>query len=273
MIPNVSLYITRLRSLVVAASVANVTQETFSNGTDSPSSVERLFGQVVDNNNQQQWLIRAPGFPFAYADNLQLWQNAARNISRLSIPQDLVGGTTLPINSWAAFLRFAQFPNEHMWFGPVSALMAKYCQFFNGSVSLDSVAPNCSAAPAVKLSPGEDNNIDTSPTFVARAGTGASHQRGETDTEAHLTLRNSARSVSNATLALRGVPDAHVFAAMTYAFNMSTTDTASRAYRLGPFWTLGPDAFERTGIEVLPGVLSTIIREYHSDQRIPAYRQ
>jgi len=273
MLPNISLFITRLRSLVVAASAANVTQDTFTNGTNSPASVETLFGVVVTNDAQEQWLTRHTGFMFSYADNLSLWQNAARNISRLSIPQDLVGGTTIPVNSWAAFLRFAQTPNEHTWFGPVSAIMAKYCQFFNGSASLDSVAPNCSAAPALKLSPNNGNNIDNGPTFVARAGTGASHQRGDANSEAHYLLRDSARCSFEATLALRGVPDAHVYAAMTYAFNMSTSDAASRAYRLGPFWTLGPNAFENDSIEVLPGVLSTIIREYHSDQRIPATRQ
>jgi hypothetical protein len=276
MFPNISLYFTRLRSICATATAANMTQATFSNHINGPNHIKTVFGRQVDNDVSEVLLTRTPGAMYAYPDNLSLWINASSNIPRLAIPLDLVDAAvnpTIPTNEWSAFLRFSQNPNEHVWFAPVAAVMAKYCQFFNGSNNLDNIAPNCSPAPAIKQVATGLDTLNVAPTWIARSGTGASDAHGDTNAEAHYQLRFSGTRSFTPTLALRDVPELYVQAALTFNHNLMPTVETVTAYRAGPFWTLGPDIQERQATEVLSGVLPIIAREYHSDVRIPAHKQ
>lgn len=272
-LPNISAFLSRLRSITTVATAQGMTQSVFTNHINGPNHCSTIFGATLDDTAQERLLFSGPGLSFAYPDNLALWQNAASALPRLSVPADLSLGAnpSAPDDDWSTFLRFAG--GEHVWFGPVSAIMAKYCQFFNGSQSMDSIAPNCSAAASVKLRNDTTNNIHTPATFVARSGTGDSREHGNNNAEAHRTLRNSARATFNSRVALKEVPDVSVYAAITYGINSYSNVDDQQSARLGNFWSLGPDVKGRDNLEVLPGVLSTITREYHSDTRIIAQKQ
>lgn len=270
-LPNISAFISRLRTICSVASTSGMTQGAFSSHLNGPNFCSSLFGTTLSDTEQETRLFRGPGLSFAYADSLPLWQFASTSLPRLSIPQDLVlTGTTRSTvtNEWASFLRFAN--NEHQWFGSIMAVMAKYSQFFHGSQSLESVPPNCSASGAIKLTSITGNNLHDPATFIASAGNGTSLENGNANAAAHRVLRFNARAVFDARLALKGVPDVHIFAATTFGINNSLDPAGAASSRRGNFWTLGPDTHGRDNIEVLPGVYSAITRDYHSDTRIVA---
>lgn len=277
LLPNISVFISRLRTITTTALEANMTQGTFSTHVEGPNHLSSLFGRTLTDDANEHHILISPGAAFAYPDNLGLWINASSSLGRLSIPNDLVAtagaNQTAPIDQWTAFFRLSQNANEHSWIGPVSAVMAKYSQFYNGSTSLEDIVPNCSAAPAVKSRFTALSTIYTLPAFTARAGTGASRSHGNANCEAHATLRNNARVVMDHRVALKGIPDAHCYAASTYGINAYTSQAAQNSFRTGTFWSLGPDVLGRSNVEVLPGVQATIVREYHSDTRIPATKQ
>jgi hypothetical protein len=281
-LPNISVFISRLRTIcALAVSTPNntgMTQPAFTNAMNGPNRCNQLFGRTVDNTEVAA--LSSPGSMFAYPDQLPLWINANYSISRLQIPQDLSLGAapSTPADSWTSFIRFAN--NEHTWFGPVSAVMAKYSQFWNGSTTLSEIAPNTSAACAVKLRYDPFlTDIHQAPIFhpavaqVVPPNPNPQNIVAVDAVDAYYALRTSARVVVDGTIALKGMPDAHVFASSVFTYNAYDDDADQAAARHGNFWTLGPDILGRRGLECLPGVLSTIIREYHSDSRIQASKQ
>jgi len=222
---------------------------------------------------------------FAYPELHSLWTNAAFSLDILGIPNDIdsQANPTPLFNDWTSFMRIAD--NEHHWIGPISAMMAKYCQFWNGSTTLDKLEPNCSPCAAVKLRhtgstirptlrfTAEVPHIAAITTLPAPNPTNIALRPEQMRVAPYYTLVPTARTVTSGSIALPNVPEAYVSAACVYAINACDTLADERVSRTGPFWTLGPDVLARRNLEPLPGVFSTIIREYHSDARIQATKQ
>nr|WUR08103.1 RNA-dependent RNA polymerase [Coprinus comatus partitivirus 1] len=269
-LPNISLYITRLRNVCNTA-IQATTETEFLVHPDGPAKVSTYFGNTMDDQNIEQWLFSGPGANLAYPGNLRLWQNAATGLNLLSIPADLTP-TSAYADHWSAAFRLDN--QEHLWFGPVTAVMAKYSQFFKGSVPLSECSPTGSAAGAVKLTTNATNghNSAETPTFVAAVAADAANHIAAV--AAHRVLFARRRAVFDASVAIEDIPDANIFSALTFAMNWSYDDAAHiAAQRNGPFWNVTPDTHSRRVIETLPGILSTVMREYHSDSRIDASKQ
>jgi hypothetical protein len=266
LLPNIAAFISRLRSVCNTAITANMTQATFATHTDGPARAAHLFQSVLNDGVNEQWIFSSPGMAFAYPDNLNMWQAAAYRLNANAIPADLNAGQAAGnINdSWISFFRFDN--NQHHWFGSCAAIMSKYCQFFNGSAPLAEVMPNCSASGAVKLREQDNSDIRAVPAWTAPVA-------GPPAVAGYRSLRHTARLVMNGRLALEDIPTAHVYAASTFGINMYSSQAHQQVFRQGPFWTLGPDTDGRDSIELLPGILSTIVRQYHSDVRIAAHKQ
>jgi hypothetical protein len=278
-LPNISFFISRLRSICAAATStpnannAPITQAQFSAHLNGPSSINEVYGRTVDGTDQA--MTQSPGAGYIYPDFLQLWINASHAMGRLSIPQNLEHATApVPFpNTWTSFWRF-EF-NEHYWFGPVSAMMAKYCQFWNGSTSLDTIVPNCSAAPAVKLrydvfQTTLHNQIGYTAAVAQVIPPNPNPNNVQAVAQVHprYTPIDHVRIVVNGRIALPDIPEASVLASIVYCINANEDQADQTASRQGPFWTLGPDILGRDNLESLPGVLSTITRDYHSDTRL-----
>lgn len=269
LLPNISAIISRLRTIcLVAAQSAD--QTTFNNSRDGPYFIEHMFGNALDNAINEQRYFSGPAIKWMLPDNLQMWKLSSSRLAYLQIPTDLDFNNDAVSNDWISFLRFDN--NQHMYFANISALMSKYCQFFQGSRPLSEIMPNCSAAGAIKLRSVAGSDLIDRPAFHA-AVPAVPGPPAVPAVPAHRTLRAAGRLVQNGRIAVEDVPTAHVYAAITFGFN-SYWDLASQtAMRQGPFWTLGPDTNGREQIEVLPGTLSTIVRKYHSDVRIAADKQ
>jgi hypothetical protein len=278
-LPNISVFVSRLHHICATATTANMTELVFQNHVNGPNFAREILG--VDGDSAAnvpaslQNLGACPGASFVYGGNLQLWQNAAARLTMMNVPADVDAATAQfdERNRWTAVMRFDLIDNEHVWFGPVSAMMAKYCQFWNGSVPLGSCPPVSSAAPALKGRIVAPSNILTSPAASNRTGNHNSDAHGHADQRGHIVLRNNARLIQNVRNALVDLPDAHAFAGITFALNAYESQARQTANRLGPFWTLGPDHSGADNVEVLPGVLSTIMREYHSVVRLSPLKQ
>jgi hypothetical protein len=264
LLPNISLYLSRLRAICTVALTAT-SEMNFLADINGPRKCQNFFGAQVSNTAAFTTLFHTPGLAFAYGGSQLLWQNAARALDINSIPADFVHATPSPIrDSWTNFIRFEN--HEHTWFATVSAMMAKYSQFWNGSTSLADINPVSSAAGAVKMRQTTDTTIYATPTFVDAV-------TGPPAVPAHFVLRTDARFVNDAQIALRDIPDAHAFSAITFGFNSYHSRASQDASRRGKFWLLGPDVKQAHSVEVLPGTLQTIAREYHRDTRLDAFRQ
>jgi len=281
-LPNISVFISRLRT--VSTSAANsANQAEFSDKQDSPARCATLFSREIDGT--ESVILNSPGTMFTYAEQHHLWANAAISLASLGIPADIDTANNTPqlYNDWTSFMRISN--NEHIWIGPISAMMAKYSQFWNGSTTLDKLEPNCSPCAAVKL---RHNGSTLHPTLVTTPEVTAiaavtvipnpNPQNlvigpGRLRRLMYYTLVPTARTRVDATIALLNVPEAYSSAASVYAINAYDSQADEAAGRQGPFWTLGPDVLARRALETLPGVLSTIVREYHSDSRIQATKQ
>lgn len=269
-IPNINWYIHRMRSICGVAQIAGITEPQFATHVNGPNYCRNIFGANPANNAAEHSLLSGPGCGFISAGSLQLWKNAAAYLAQNQIPTEIQNRAFGPLTSWTDFIRFVN--GEHSWFGPVSAIMAKYCQFFRGSVPLSECHPTSSAAGAVKCTYAAATNINAPPAWHAQAGNHNQDFHGHADQVSHYDLRNSATVVINAALSVEDVPDAHVFTATTYGINCYDPAQVA-ALRNGNFWLLAPDCAGRNNIEVLPGVLATIMREYHSDVRIDPAKQ
>jgi len=265
LVPNLSLYLSRLRAICTVSLTANMTETLFTSDPNGPRSYQNMFGNQAANAAPFTAYNVNPGTAFVYGGNLLLWQNAARMLAINSIPADLVSATPTPVNdTWTQAIRFEN--GEHVWFSPIFSLMAKYCQFWNGSVPLSEIPPTSSAAGAVKLRQTAATTIYTAPNFVAAVP-------GPPAVAAHFALRTNARFVNDALVAVRDIPDAHYFSAITYGFNSYHNANTQTNHRIGNFWDLGPDVKSAHAVETLPGVTQVIAREYHRDTRLEAHKQ
>jgi hypothetical protein len=269
LLPNISIFISRLRVICTTAVTANMTEMDFMIHQNGPNATEGYFGHSAANSAN---LTASPGASLIYGGSLQLWQNASTRINFMRVPADLVAATPT-IDEWTSVMRFDQFANEHIWFGPVSAMMAKYCQFFNGSAPLSSCPPTTSAAPAVKCRTTGATDLMNPITVTAAAGNGTSHTIGNANAAAVLILRNNARFIINARNVIPDLPDAHYFSGITFGLNAYQTQAHQNAMRNGDFWTIAPDYSGRDNIEVMPGLLAAITREYHSDTRLSPFKK
>ncbi|KAL3623847.1 hypothetical protein CASFOL_032663 [Castilleja foliolosa] len=59
------------------------------------------------------------------------------------------------------------------------------------------------------------------------------------------------------------LPNLMYYAAITYCFNCRIEDV--QGIRAGPFWAIYPDLIGGREISTLPGVLTSIVRDYHND--------
>jgi len=256
-----------------------MTETVFQSHVNGPNHVRELLGLDADSAAAVPAAIRdlltSPGSRFALAGSLQLWQNAAARLSSMNVPADIDVATAQfdERARWTAVMRFDLIDNEHTWFGNVAAMMAKYSQFWNGSVSLGSCPPTSSAAGALKGRTVGATDMMTTLAGSNRAGQHNNDSHGHTDQRGHVPLLHNARLIQNVRNALVDLPDAHAFSGITYALNTYQSQAQQTANRTGPFWSIGPDHSGLDNVEVLPGVLATIMREYHSDVRLSPFKQ
>jgi hypothetical protein len=269
LLPNINHFISRLRR-ISAAAVATTTDAEFASRTDGPLYVDNYCHTAA-----AQHFTTSPGSRFSYGGTRLLWVNASNYLDILGIPVELNATVNAAPNNvpdtWTSVLRFEN--NEHTWFGNVSATMAKYSQFFNGSVPLSEISPTSSAAGALKLRLTAATDIWNAVPAHAFAGTGTSHVHGNANAIAHLAMVNQIRIVTDAQCAIRDIPDAHVFSGLTFNYNAYNANAMQAAHRHGAFWQLGPNVKQSVGIEILPSLASIIMRDYHNDTRIPAFKQ
>jgi len=266
LMPNINIFISRYHSICAAANVANATDATFQVDINGPRNLGSLFSQAVANNAVNTNTLQSAGASFAYGGSLLLWQNASRSTATNGIPAAL--NATIPdvINdTWTSALRFEN--NDHLWFAPVFALMAKYSQFWNGSVPISKILPTSSAAGALKLRSIAGTTLLANPVFVAATVAPAPV------VAAHFQMRNQARLVHDGQIALRDVPDTHAMCGLTFALNCYDSNAHQTLARHGPFWELGPNVKSVHSAEVLPGTLQVISRDYHRDTRLEAHKQ
>ncbi|AZT88603.1 coat protein [Gaeumannomyces tritici partitivirus 1] len=269
-LPNISFMLSRLRD-VADLSVTGITDAEWLNHTNGPNHIESLNGHAAAHNANYDAMVTSPSLKFALSGERFLWRNAHARFAFMQVPARLNANAAVR-NTWTSFLFFED--NQHHWFGNVSAIMAKYCQFFEGSRPISELVPVNSAAGALKLRISHPpSTIHTPPVFNAAAGAGNNHQHGHAAQVNHYTCAHHARVVIDANLAVRDVPDAHTYSALTFCYNAYFSNASQAACRAGPFWDLGPDTKSVRNAEILPGVFSTIMREYHSDTRIPAHKQ
>jgi len=271
-LPNVSIFISRLRAICTTATAANMDDTSFANHVNGPNHASNLFGAAMNNTPDEIMQMRSPGAGFAYGGDLRLWQSAAGKLLHNQIPHDLPADFH-PGNNWPAALRFYALDGDRKWFGPVSAIMAKYCQFFKGSSPLEECSPVSSAAGAIKCKTLPTSSLWTTPTWHAAAGNGTSDQHGNAQARAHFELKHTAELKLDARCAIEDVPDYDKYAGITFAMNCYATDGDTALNRDCDFWTIAPDTSGRNQINLLPGILSTIMREYHSDSRIESAKQ
>lgn len=274
-LPSIAMFIDRYHQLLGVARSANITEQLFFNHTNGPLYRSTLFNQSIHATPvAAQNSLKTPGAGFVTPGTLQQWQSANRHAPLLGIPSapDLSVPDTLA-DTWDSAMFLDQ---THQWFGNIAAIMAKYSQFWNGSASLDSCSPSSSAAAALKLRlnpPAQGNSLFGDKTLTVRAGNGSSTQHGDPDADAHAQLFANASIRFNSKCALKDYPELFSYAGSTWAINGYTTTVHTTANRTGPFWDLGPDWYADDNVELIPGILPTIMREYHNDVRIPATKQ
>jgi hypothetical protein len=263
-IPNVSYFFSRLRDISDLAT-SGINDASWLIQTNGFNYVDEICGHAVTNT-----MMLAPGIRYALPGDRDLWRRSAAHLNGLGIPARL-NATTAVANTWTAAICFEN--NEHHWFANCSAIMAKYCQFFHGSKPMSDLTPVNSATGALKIRFLPTTTIHDDLVATPSSGTGASHEHGNANQRAHLTLAQQSRVTFDCDLAVRDVPDAHIYSGMTFCFNAQRNHAEQMSSRVGPFWNLAPNCRNRRNVEVLPGLYSVIMREYHSDTRIPADKQ
>jgi len=233
------------------------------NSQDSPHRCATLFGRQIDETENA--ILSSPGSMFAYPDQLDMWINAANSLDNLGIPQDLslVAPQTVPNNDWTSFLRLSQFTNEHLWVEPISAIMADYSRYWNGSTNLGSIPTDCQTSAAVKMRFDQlGTSIHDPPPTRAEVIAQPQAVPPVTAYPQYYIMRTHATSTFDCQVALKTVPKAHIYSALTYSLNAYSDIDEQNVARNGPFWNLGPNYLGRNGIQTLTGVLSTVAREY-----------
>lgn len=273
-LPNIRAFIDRHLTLsALAVNATRVpTEAAFFNDINGPLHRNSFF-QVAPNSAILAALMKSPGMNFMTPGSFDLWKTASRLSPRLGLPTNLDQATTNVSNTWDAVMCLDQ---GHHWFGNVAAIMAKYCQFFNGSASLDSCSPTSSAAGALKLrivTPDQGTSIFADAPETPQSGTHDNTQHGDANQMLHRTLLQSPTLVFDSQCAIKDMADLFLYAGGTWALNAHFDNANQLANRAGPFWDLGPNWWEDKGVQLAPGVLATVMREYHNDVRIPSHKQ
>ncbi|GJT32682.1 hypothetical protein Tco_0923101 [Tanacetum coccineum] len=142
-LPNISIFISRLRSICSIAMEPNMNESLFQNDVNGLHSMSTLFGRECTHSEYEIHNLTSPGSNLMYSGSLRLWQNTA---VQLYIPEELNGDKHNVEDTWTSALRFDSKEN---WFGNLSNIMLFYSKYWKGSASLDSCPPNNSAAGAV----------------------------------------------------------------------------------------------------------------------------
>lgn len=237
---------------------------------DGPCRIATLFGTACNHSANELINLASPGFSFQATGGLRLWQDAANSLSFLNLPANLNITEDAVQDSWISALRLKE---DSTWFGPLAAMMSKYCQFWKGSCSLAECSPNSSAAGSVRCLLSGHSNLFQGPVWSAQTGAHTNTQCDHADEAGHYCLRSTANTRFTATTSIVDLPNAHYYAASTYQFNLAATAAEQANLLQGPFWTVVPDAWTKMDISVFQGVLTSIARDYHSDVRIDAERE
>nr|GEX82937.1 hypothetical protein [Tanacetum cinerariifolium] len=143
-LPNISIFISRLRSICSIAMEANMNESLFQNDVNGLHSISTLFGRECTHSEYEIDNLTSPGSNIMYSGSLRLWKNAA---VQLCIPEELIVDKHNVKDTWSSALRFDS--EEAGWFGILSNMMLVYSKYWKGSAFLDSCPPNNSAAGAV----------------------------------------------------------------------------------------------------------------------------
>ncbi|CAH8362333.1 unnamed protein product [Eruca vesicaria subsp. sativa] len=263
-LPNLNIFISRLNSICAAATRPNVTFQLFSSDVDGPSYMANLFRQPCDQSDNEHANLTSPGACLTYPGSLDLWQEANFQLPFLNIPQPLDVNSTEVNDNWSSFLRLAE---DSSWFGSVAAMMATYCMFWKGSVPLYDCSASSSAAGSVRCT-ATDTNVFDPPKWTAEAGNHNATQHDNPHQVGHYSMRCDLSLVFNAATSLDDISLNQINAGNTYNIYLSPNDDGHATLRRGVFWSIYPDAFTRSGIEVYRAVIPIIAREYHSYSRI-----
>jgi hypothetical protein len=264
-LPNIYLFASRLRSTCNVATCANVTESSFATDVDGPRYLATLFNQPCDHNSNEIANLTGPGASHVYAGNLELWQKAAAQIYNLGCCPALLDVDEHEVdNNWTSFLGFDE---SIEWFGILNAMMAKYCQFWRASRPLSECSPSGYAAGAVvcrQLS----GSLFNEPCWNAPTGTHNATNHKSDNQIGHYSMNQSSTLKFSATTTIEDIPEANLFAASTYNVNLLPASSDAANYHHGKFWDIFPNTHELTRAQIIPGVLATITREFHSDSRI-----
>uniref|UniRef100_M4DUG7 Uncharacterized protein n=1 Tax=Brassica campestris TaxID=3711 RepID=M4DUG7_BRACM len=263
-LPNINIFISRLNSVCAAATRPNVASQLFLSDVDGPNYMANLFNQPCDQSENIQANLTSPGASLTYSGSLRLWQDANHQLPFLGIPKSLYVNDTEVDDNWLTFLRLSE---DATWFGSLAAMMAKYCQFWKGSVPLYDCSASDSAAGAVRCT-ATDTDVFDPPHWIAQAGNRTATQHANPHQVGHYSMRSNLSLVFKAATSVEDISRAHIFAANTYNIYLSPNDDGHGALRRGVFWSIHPDAFTKSGIEIYPGVFSSLARDYHSHSPI-----
>ncbi|GFP80994.1 capsid protein [Phtheirospermum japonicum] len=266
-LPNIAAMISRLRTICTTSDRDGMTEALFVSDVNGPRYCASLFGQALADGEFDRLHMTSPGIGLSLPGNLRLWQNASAVLNFSGLPAAYDSDVDEVLPSWGMYMNLY---NVVDWFGPVTAMMSKYCQFWKGSVPLSDCAPNCSAAGAVKCEPLAATDMFAQPTWVAQASTHNHNSHGNGNQIGHYTLHSSRTLTISARSTLVDVPDSMYFAAITYCFNCRIEDV--QGVRAGQFWAIAPDLIGRQEISTLPGVLTSIVRDYHNETKLDASR-
>ncbi|KAF8047728.1 hypothetical protein N665_2852s0003 [Sinapis alba] len=263
-LPNLNLFISRLNSVCAAATRPDMTSDLFLRDVNGPNYMANLFSQACDQSDHEQANLTSPGACLTYSGSLRLWQNANSQLALLGIPKCLDVNATEFNDNWTTFLRLSE---DATWFGSIAAMMAKYCQFWKGSMPLYDCSASGSAAGAVRCT-ATDTDVFDPPHWTAQAGNHNATQHANPHQVGHYSMRSNLSLVFKAATSVRDISVSHIFAAQTYNIYLSPNDDGNNALRHGHFWSIYPDAFTKSGIHIYPGVISYLARDYHSHSRI-----
>ncbi|KAL5701720.1 hypothetical protein ACHQM5_027030 [Ranunculus cassubicifolius] len=254
-LPNISYFISRLRSTCAAATMANATEASFANDVDGPCHLSTVFRVPCNNDENERLLVSSPGAALSYAGSLSMWIDASDFLLDLVPPTLDINAAAEIGDSWIQFLRFDHNIN---WFGPLATVMARYCQFWKGSCPLSECSPTNSAAGAVRCVADQGTDIFNPPEWVAATGEHNHTQHGSANQTAHYNMCYISHLTFRAFTTVQDLPKSNIYAALTYHMNLAPNDAGLPLLAQGPFWDVKPNAFAGSGIQVYQGIHTII---------------
>ncbi|MCD9637687.1 hypothetical protein HAX54_021099 [Datura stramonium] len=189
-----------------------VTDALFHNDVDGPRFMATLFRQTCVHDENELINVASVGASLTYVGGLYLWRNVATSLYFYDLLLPLDNSVDQVENDWISSLRMN---NSSSSLSPLAAMTAKYNQFWKGSCSLADCSPKCSATGSIRC--------------VATGGTN---------------VFQSLVWTNEASTTIEGIPDADVYVALTYQFNLSPNDAGLNILNEGPFWVLFADIGE-----------------------------